>query len=365
MRIELMRRWDYAYECVTLLNQHVDGEATERYIGGFCERHGLDRERLEPLFAEIWAVQRQVLPAVDTADAAVGKYFRSLHGAAGECLASLLLTPPVGQEVQEYIQGLLAHTPRQRLRWLGQVVLGHIQARIFPADELDAIGSVEQLLRAVFAESIPGDDKLLLAEICVNTDVVLRDLAGIMGRAIAAFRQAEGLLEPRLRESLAHLEALLDLPGLTLGDLTEGRLNGQASPDSVLYFYPTAMCSYSRRYNISDAYEETLHFGINVPALKQLVETADTAVNAPEILRLLGDATKQDILHRLRAGRMYGQELAAALGLSTATISYHMNLLIQQRMVSAERENTRIYYSLDGKGMARAVEVIGKFLGVE
>ena len=366
MRFELMRHWDYAYECTSLLIQHVNGDSTAGYAASFCDRHGVPLAQVKPLFVEIEDVERHVLAAVDTTDAAVRKYFRALRAETGVCAAGLMLSPSPGQDIQSHIRDLLAQAPRQRLRWLIQIIFGYLQTRIVSEEEKDAMGTVQELLRAIFAEDIADEDKLLLAEMCVSTDTILRALAGLYDRAIGAFRQAEHLLAARLQQALAHLETLIDRPGLTVGDFTEGLINAQDNPDGVVHLYPTAMGSYSRSYSLSFDLEESLYYGINVAALKGLIkEHSSAATHAPEILRLLGDATKQDILRQLRARRMYGQELAAALNLSTATISYHMNLLIQQRMVAAERDNSRVYYRLNEEGLLRALESIRRFLGVE
>lgn len=64
-------------------------------------------------------------------------------------------------------------------------------------------------------------------------------------------------------------------------------------------------------------------------------------------LKILSDKSKLEILMKLKEKKAYGAELAKALHLTTGTISYHMNALITCQMVKVERENNKIYYSVN------------------
>ena len=62
--------------------------------------------------------------------------------------------------------------------------------------------------------------------------------------------------------------------------------------------------------------------------------------------KALGDKSKLDILLLLRQGKSYNQEIAAKLGLTPATVSYHMDTLNSCGLIDIERQDRRIYYSL-------------------
>lgn len=73
------------------------------------------------------------------------------------------------------------------------------------------------------------------------------------------------------------------------------------------------------------------------------------------LMKNLGDKSKFEILTLLKDKEMYGQQIAEALNLTTATISYHMNDLVVCNFVQVYRTDTKIYYSLNK-------EVIKKFI---
>jgi DNA-binding transcriptional ArsR family regulator len=68
---------------------------------------------------------------------------------------------------------------------------------------------------------------------------------------------------------------------------------------------------------------------------------------ANSYLKLLSDKSKMDILLYIKDKRAYGQELATQFNLTTATISHHMSALHTGGFINLERENNRVYYSLD------------------
>ena len=51
-------------------------------------------------------------------------------------------------------------------------------------------------------------------------------------------------------------------------------------------------------------------------------------------LKAIGDETRLRILRLLTEQKMYNQELAEALNLTSATVSHHMNVLLQSRLIS-------------------------------
>lgn len=64
-------------------------------------------------------------------------------------------------------------------------------------------------------------------------------------------------------------------------------------------------------------------------------------------LKVLADDTRFQILRLLSHKPWYGAELAQQLQLSTATISYHLNALMEIKAIKIEKIRNKQYYSLD------------------
>lgn len=68
---------------------------------------------------------------------------------------------------------------------------------------------------------------------------------------------------------------------------------------------------------------------------------------AAEIFSQLGDTTRLKILWLLCHTRECVSDIAAALGVSKAVVSHHLQLLRRSGLVTAEREGQEIHYSLN------------------
>lgn len=62
------------------------------------------------------------------------------------------------------------------------------------------------------------------------------------------------------------------------------------------------------------------------------------------VFKALGDSSKADILMFIKDKPAYGSEIAKQFSLTTATVSHHMNKLVQLRIVQTEMRDGRVYY---------------------
>lgn len=65
---------------------------------------------------------------------------------------------------------------------------------------------------------------------------------------------------------------------------------------------------------------------------------------AVPIFKVLGDKSKAEILLYIKDRPAYGSEIAKQFSLTTATVSHHMNKLLQLRLIQAELRDGRVYY---------------------
>ena len=102
--------------------------------------------------------------------------------------------------------------------------------------------------------------------------------------------------------------------------------------------------------------------GILVYELKNLKEDEDFKFgNIKEQLKALGDSTRFNIIKLLKDRPYYLKELADALGLTSPTVSHHMDELLQAGLVKITNKGRRIYYTLDLESMRNISEFFNKF----
>lgn len=75
-----------------------------------------------------------------------------------------------------------------------------------------------------------------------------------------------------------------------------------------------------------------------------------------QVLKLLADKSKFEILSYIRDKAAYGSQLAKHMNLTTATISHHMSALLNAGLVKMERIDTKVYYSSNKKALEEVLD---------
>lgn len=80
------------------------------------------------------------------------------------------------------------------------------------------------------------------------------------------------------------------------------------------------------------------------------------------IYKVISDKTRFDIIKILIKKESYGQEIAEHLGISTATVSYHMDFLFGASLVTMQRKSRRLYYSVNKEQIKNGINFLKKEL---
>jgi len=89
------------------------------------------------------------------------------------------------------------------------------------------------------------------------------------------------------------------------------------------------------------------YVGLFVDDIFRMVANLKKAHHSNPVLKVIGDSSKFEILVALNRAPKYNLELAEHLGLSAATVSHHMQMLITYDLVSVEKRDGRVYYTLE------------------
>ena len=81
------------------------------------------------------------------------------------------------------------------------------------------------------------------------------------------------------------------------------------------------------------------------------------------LFKVLAEKQRRDILVLLKNGRRNAGELAAALGVSPAALSYHLKLLKGADLVLEYRQKNYIYYEINTSVFDELILWIGQFGG--
>jgi len=105
--------------------------------------------------------------------------------------------------------------------------------------------------------------------------------------------------------------------------------------------------------------DDTIYMGIFIDDLYQMIDNLHKARNSNNpVIKALSDSSKFDILLSLHNSPKYNLELAEHLRLTPATITHHMQTLLLHGLVSVEKRDGRVYYTLQKDVIAAAVTQI-------
>lgn len=79
-------------------------------------------------------------------------------------------------------------------------------------------------------------------------------------------------------------------------------------------------------------------------------------------LKALSDKSKLEIISILKAEPKYSLEIAEALNLTPATVSYHMGSLLECGMVVVEKKQGKVYYNLNKIGLKNFIDELNSTL---
>ena len=81
------------------------------------------------------------------------------------------------------------------------------------------------------------------------------------------------------------------------------------------------------------------------------------------IFKVLSDRQRREILVMLKQGRMNAGEIAEALGVTPAALSYHLKLLKGADLILEYRQKNYIYYEVNTSVFDELILWIGQFGG--
>lgn len=81
------------------------------------------------------------------------------------------------------------------------------------------------------------------------------------------------------------------------------------------------------------------------------------------VFKALNDATRREILQLLQENDMTAGEIAEKFNISWPSISHHLDLLKQAKLVTAEKDGQYIYYSLNTTVVDELLKWVMQFKG--
>lgn len=216
-------------------------------------------------------------------------------------------------------------------------------------------------LRALLGLGLEQETKLAALDVLLNYDAYTEELLELMRPAMEVIDVCAADFKAEITALMSVFENASDPSGVYFElyriDISElGTVN---MFPGLLGFGSTSLVSTN-----GETGEYGTKLGIMTAILLSLVHNADAPDGVPEILKLISDKSRLEILESLCVKSSYGQELAGKLGLTTATVYHHLSRLQVAGLVSVETSSTRSYYKVNNDTLSKFIKGLEKRLHI-
>ncbi|WP_026517753.1 ArsR/SmtB family transcription factor [Butyrivibrio sp. MC2021] len=213
-------------------------------------------------------------------------------------------------------------------------------------------------------------EKLRLQKMFIHHREYCEKFAGLMERAAGVIKKYEKKLLAKGKKVAAYFEGVLG--GSTMAAYIMKELfldqeygnNFEECDVYISYIKSAAMGFFFEGepaaravVNIGAVYNDSIRIGDLLKNQNSLNED-----KVLMMLKLLADKSKFQILSATVEKAAYGAQLANMLGLTTATISHHTSALLEQKLLTLEKVDTKIYYRANPEMIRALVEYVKKEL---
>ena len=187
----------------------------------------------------------------------------------------------------------------------------------------------------------------------------LTQLAQIIRKNLPAYEQALAAVEKPLARQM---ERFVKARRITPGGRAEGFV--QTFGEEELIAPVEAVIPMLINPGLAIPIEGNRYIGLFVDDIFQMVDNLKKTHSSNPVLKAIGDSSKFDILVSLNRAPKYNLELAEHLGLSAATVSHHMQTLMLHGLVSVEKRDGRVYYTLEKEPIREIIADLQRVFGI-
>jgi DNA-binding transcriptional ArsR family regulator len=197
--------------------------------------------------------------------------------------------------------------------------------------------------------SFSDSEKWKLLQIMNSPKIRLKQLIASINANMAAYESAKSKVSSELNKLIEQYAVI------ARDEKTElfGKLKKSLSKTADVY--PTLAFPISQLIFPSNCYYGLLSYLL----VKQDVPDQNMILRS---LKALGDASRLEILRLIKQKPMYNLEIAKQLGLTAATMSHHMGVLLACGFVGVTKQDSKVYYHLEEATARRFIDLLNQML---
>lgn len=241
-----------------------------------------------------------------------------------------------------------------------QIIQNMIYSFIMSLDILEDPGEVDKEVEKIskdkdstlrFIKDLPIDsgEKWNLFLFMENPLEYINKYVELMKKLLPIF---EGVYREYIKEVEEYGEKLIDTLNNNgpqyLKEITNSMLTINIIDKNERNFLISVFAPYTVRI-VSQSKKPFIVWGIDIESVfKRIKEINENKLNERvQIFKNLGDKTRYEVLKLIASGEISTKEIAETLGVTSATISYHLNNLVTSKIIKIGKSDSKYGYIID------------------
>ncbi|HSH37036.1 winged helix-turn-helix domain-containing protein [Schnuerera sp.] len=185
----------------------------------------------------------------------------------------------------------------------------------------------------------------------------------LMKKLLPIFNEIYTPYEKKVKDYGEYLVEFLNNNGAKgLEEITYSIVNINIFDEKEINIFISIIFSYA--LSIITAKTNYIAWGLRMEeAFKKMKEINENkTLERVQIFKNLGDKTRYEVLKLIAAGETSTKVIAKTLGVSSATISYHLNNLLTSKVIKMDKSNNKFGYAVDYELLKNTIEGFKKDL---
>ncbi len=344
------REVDYDREAIELIYRMVNGKSYTLLKQDVLRRIALsERNQIERMLDTLSTIEEGMKQYVDISDKRLQFYFKIFTG-EDICRASILCQEISYKKRKDTRQ----ETKAQLVRYFKRIAEDDSFELVLTKNEFQAHHYEDETVHSLFerVESLECEDstKWDFLYLFHHVENLVEELFDLIAPIVEHLKEFHHILEPLMNRCADYWENFFKKESIQVLIGNFYGVSENSYEELTTFIRPQIMkCDYVLFIDNDETMEDyhIMEIGITFNKNYKAEKYRPTKEQICNGLKLLSDQSKFEILKQINGKKAYGQELANMLNLTTATISHHMNALMEFGFITIEKKEKKVYYTMN------------------
>jgi len=346
-------------EFVHLATRVANQTLTDTVHNSLVLKYPIKMEQAQQLLKDIAVLEEKLIFMIDSSHPEFQFFFQNAEGQQMSLAQSLLL-------LFENIDEIPVIDSQQWQVFFTYALYSYLSEDAFEEFNKGKALPKEELVSRLIRSDLPDTLKYRFMILMENPNGLLKHLFDMYEQVKEDWLKYQKEFDHLINLSVQKFESMTDEQLIAFVEKTT---NIRSIPRHQAIVLAPSVFNYNALYFMdspwyaSDAPSMIWYFGIKLfDIFEKINSTADQKQRLATALKVLSDQSKLEILMLCKKTPQYGVNLAKQLKLSTATVSYHLNALVNLGYLSLNMEGNRIYYQTQKDRIQADLQAISELM---